>query len=227
MNIISRRAIPRSTGGICPASGCQAGPQHPVPPHDRPGYKHRRGGQPEDRPNRLCRLVAEARSVTRNPDAVNAAEMQEGEPINNFIDDANAGIRGGGGLKAVGEVLKQLGKTKIDPAGAKHQSESKAPEADHTVQAPGQEPVAQTAIQGQAATPGLDTRPPDRQARHSKHDQGECATAVHSPAGWSGEEIVVQIKQRGDQPDPDGDGSAKIAAAARIEQPILDLAAPA
>src|ERR1700683_5222195 len=93
------------------ASACQPGAQHAIPPHDRTGHEHRRGSHSEYRPNRLRRLVAEPGAATRDPYAVNAAEMQEGEPINNPVDDAKPGIRGRGRLKPVGEVLKLLGKT--------------------------------------------------------------------------------------------------------------------
>jgi hypothetical protein len=56
---------------------------------------------------------------------------------NHLVDEAHAGISGSGRLKPVGEVLQRFGKTETDPAQTKHQQESKAPEADRTVQVPG------------------------------------------------------------------------------------------
>src|SRR5436853_1878821 len=160
------------------AASLPAGAQHAVPPHDRAGHEHRRGGQPEYRPNRLRRLVAEPWAATRNSYAVNAAEMQVGEPINNLVADACPGISGSERLESVGEVLKRLGNAEIDPAYGKHQRESKAPETDHAVHVPGQALPSHAAMQCQAATPGPDARPPDHQSRGSKREQGECANAV-------------------------------------------------
>ncbi len=119
--------------------------------------------------------------------------MQDGEPINKPVADAYPCIGGSERLEPVGDVLKRLGIAEIGPAHRKHQRESKAPEADHTVQAPGQELPSQAAMQCQAATPCPDARPPDHQTRRSQHQHGDCANAVHFPAGWSGEQIVVQI----------------------------------
>ena len=87
-------------------------PQHAVPPHDRAGRKHRRGGQSEYRPNRLRRLVAEPGAAARNPYAVNAAEMQVREPIDNPVADARSGISGSQRLEPVSQVLKRFGKAR-------------------------------------------------------------------------------------------------------------------
>ena len=92
-----------------------AGAQDPVAPHDRAGHKHGGGGQSEYRPNCLRRLVAEPGAVTRNPYAVNAAEMQVGQPINNLVADACPRISGSERIESVGEVLKRLGKAEIGP----------------------------------------------------------------------------------------------------------------
>ena len=62
--------------------------QHAVPPHDRARYKHGSRGKSEYCPDRLRHLVAESGAAARNPDAVNATEMQEGEPINDLVADA-------------------------------------------------------------------------------------------------------------------------------------------
>ena len=59
----------------------------------------------------------------------------------------------------------------------------------------------------------------------SQHEHRERAHAVHFPAGWSGEQIVVQINQLGHEPDTRWDRVAKIAATPRIEQPLLSLVA--
>ena len=56
-------------------------------------------------------------------------------------------------------------------------------------------------------------------------EQSECANAVHGPARRSREQIVVQIHQFRDQPESGRDRTAKIVAAARIEEPFLDLIA--
>jgi len=92
------------------------GVQHAVPPHDCAGQKPRRGGQSEYCPDRLYRLIAESGATTRKPYAVNAAEVQDGEPVNYPIADARPGIGGSERFEAVGEGLKRVGNTEIDPA---------------------------------------------------------------------------------------------------------------
>ena len=73
--------------------------------------------------------------------------------------------------------------------------------------------------------PCFDARPPDRKTRQSKREHRECADTVHFSAGWSSEQIVVQIKQLCDEPETRWDGIAKIAAAPGIEQTPPYLAA--
>src|SRR5213593_2784229 len=101
--------------------------EHSVPPHDRTGQKHCGRSQSENGPYRLCGLVAEAGAAARNPDSVNTAEMQIGEPINDLIANACAGIRGSERLELVGEVLKRLGNAEVDAAYGKYRYESEAP----------------------------------------------------------------------------------------------------
>src|SRR5580704_12092130 len=214
-----------------PASARQPRPQHAVPPHDRAGHKHRRGRQSEYRPDRLGRLIAKPGSAARNADAINAAEMQEGEPINNLIDEAYS-VGRSGRIQPVGEILERLRIAEIDSANAKYQYECEAPEADHTVQVPREAlpshaRPADVAGQRQTTTPCPDARPPDRKTRHRQCEQGQSADGVDLPARRSGEQIVVQINQPRDDPDTRRDGVPKIGAASRIEQALLTLIATA
>src|SRR5439155_20326396 len=101
---------------IRPDKPLPAGAQHAVPPHDRTGQEHCGRSQSEYGPYCLCGLVAEAGAAARNPYSVNTAEMQVGEPINNFVANACPGIRGSERLEPVGEVLKGLGNAEIGPA---------------------------------------------------------------------------------------------------------------
>src|SRR5271166_3995263 len=171
-----------------------AGTQHTVPPHDRAGHEHHGGGHSERRPDRLHRLVADPGAATRNPYAVDAAEMQVGQPVNKLVADARPGISGSERLKAVGQVLKWLGNTEIHSAQRKQEDEADAPEADHTVQIPGQSLPPYTAMQRQAAAPCSDARPPDHQTLNRKREHGKCANGIPFAAGWACEQIVVQIK---------------------------------
>src|SRR5579863_1674013 len=111
--------------------------------------------------------------------------MQESEPIQNLVDDAQSCVGGRGRLKPVGQILNRFGETEIDRAQAEHQRESEAPEADHAVQVPGPAPPY-TARQRQAATPCLAPRPPDDQTSHGSRQQGERAPSVDFPSAWSG-----------------------------------------
>src|SRR5213594_363147 len=70
------------------------------------------------------------------------------------------------------------------------------------------------------AAPRLDARPPDHQTGDSESKHGECANAVHLPAGFASEQIVVQIEKIRDDPGAGSNRCAKIAAGPRIEQPI-------
>src|SRR6266571_913301 len=101
--------------------------------------------------------------------------MQDGEPIDNPVADACPGIGGSERLEPVGEVLKRLGKSEIGPAYRKHQHESEAPEADHTMQVPGHAFPSHAAMQCQAATPGPNARPPNHQTCRNKRKNGDCA----------------------------------------------------
>ena len=58
--------------------------------------------------------------MTRNPDAVDAAEMQVREPIENLVADAECGIRIRDWIEAVGDILKRLGEGEISPARRQH-----------------------------------------------------------------------------------------------------------
>ena len=146
--------------------------------------------------------------------------MQVGEPVDDPVDHPCPGIRGCRRLEAVGEVLECFWKAEIRSAQGKHECESQAPEADHAVQVPGQALPSYAAMQCETTAPRLDARPPDHQTCDSKSKHGECAKAVHLPAGGSGEQIVVQIEKIRDEPDAGSHRFAKIAAGPRVEQPI-------
>ena len=152
--------------------------------------------------------------------------MQVREPVNNVVNNAPPGVFRSGRLKAISEILKPLGKAQIDAARGKHERESEGPETDHAVQVPRHTLPSCASLQRQAATPRFEARPPDHQACRRKRDQCERANTVHCPAGLSGEQVVVQIKQEGDEPDAGRDRLAKITAAPGIEQPALDIIAP-
>jgi hypothetical protein len=79
----------------------------------------------------------------------------------------------------------------------------------------------------QAAPPRLEARPPDHEPTDRQDEQGGASAGIHEPAGRSGEQIVVEVEQGGDEPDAGWDGFADIGARPRIEQPGLQvIAAP-
>src|SRR5215469_522122 len=123
-------------GANRPDGSCHSRAQHAVPPHDRSSYKHQRRSQSKDRPNCFGRLVAEPGAAARNTDAINAAEMQEGEPVNDAVDDAEPSISGSRRLQPVGQLLNLLGESEIDAADPENDRKREAPEADCTVQVP-------------------------------------------------------------------------------------------
>src|SRR5215467_13392935 len=116
-----------------PASPCQPGAQYAIPPHDCASHEHQGGSHSEYCPNRLGSLIAEPGAAARNSDAINAAEMQEGKPVNDAVDDAEPGVHGRGRLKPVGQLLNLLGESEIETANPKDDREREAPETDHTM----------------------------------------------------------------------------------------------
>jgi NADH-quinone oxidoreductase subunit M len=125
--------------GIGPAgapvlpSPIQPRPQDAMPPHDGARHEHHGGGESEDGPGRLRRLVAKSPAMTRDTYSVDAAEVQVGEPVDDLIADAAFHVGGGQGLEPVGQILNGIGDAKINPAQRKDQGESEAPEADGAV----------------------------------------------------------------------------------------------
>ena|ERR1700678_4417771 len=120
--------------------------------------------------------------------------MQVGDPINDLVDQRNAASGGRGGLQPVRHFLNLLREAQINSAQPKNQHESEAPEADHAVQMPGQPLPSRAAMQRQAASPRLTTRPPDRQPRESNDEYGECTNTIDDSSGLSRQQIVVQIE---------------------------------
>src|SRR4029453_11813504 len=111
----------------------------------------------------------------------------------------------GNRIQTVGEILKGTREAEIGTAPPKHQRESKAPEADHAVQMPGHALPPHAAVERKAATPRLDSRPPDHEPGGSEQDHDECTNTIYLPTRFAGEQIVVQIEQPRHGAHPDWD----------------------
>src|SRR5689334_18303423 len=182
---------------MCPR---QPRTKYAIPPHDRARDEHHSGSQAEHRPDRLSRLVADSGAVARNSDAVDAAEMQVGEPINDAVADPHPGVGGGGGLDLVYQILKGLRECEIHTAQAEYERVSKTPESDHAVQVPEQSLPPDAARQREAPAPGLFAGPPDEEAAHRHHKHRDSAEAVHGAAGHSLQQVVMKVQQTRYQP---------------------------
>src|SRR5438477_10717959 len=104
---------------------------HPVPPHYSARHEHRRGRESRNGPRQLRRRMAEAGAAAWNPDAVDAAEMQVGEPIDHLVHSPCPNVGVSYRLNPVGQTLEQIRAAEVGPAYRKQQDDSKAPETDH------------------------------------------------------------------------------------------------
>src|SRR5579871_28303 len=192
--------------------------QDAVPPEDSAGDEHDGGGDSEQGPGSLGGLVAEAGAFAGNADAADAAEVKVGEPVNDAVANAQAGVGRSGRLKLVGDILEDIGKGEIDAAEAEDEGEGEGPKANHAVQMPDGAFPAQAAGQDEAAAPGFAAGPPDDEAGNGKQDDGDRADAIDFAAGGAGKEIVVEIEELGDEPDAEGDRVTEVASGPGIEE---------
>ncbi len=165
------------------ATASNAWLQHAVPPHHRSGHKHGGGGQPEERPDRLGRLVTHAGAVTRNSDPVERGRSAE-RPANRSRGRQSANlICRGGRLQPVGGVLKNFGKAEIDAAhGETANRNPKLQKPIMLCRSQVRRFHSDAAVQCQTAAPCPDARPPDRETRN-RRARAKRARRHHSPSG--------------------------------------------
>ena len=117
--------------------------------------------------------------------------MQVGEPVENLIDDAYAGVRIGRRLEPVRKLVERLRDAEIRAAQREHQDHRQRPEAEHAVQVPGEALPSGVPVNSQASSPRPDPRPPHDDARASEDDNQERTHAVDRAPRCASEQVVV------------------------------------